>query len=516
MKLPPLLPRAALFAAALALTSIAGGCFAYRTSETARTQPAQAAPADFWPARDPAPLAALSEATPAEIPEFELPPDRDPAAVSAEARAALDRPEFIVTCNRIAGRDPGRGLLRVFIAPPAPPPTDDNTATFDLDELSRALTGGFEFNASFLCNTDVQAPRWAEAMERAEAFTQSRRESALANKALLPTGVADRVGLEEGIRIEIPPPPPAGSPPRRGLVLHYCSLFPNEYERAVVDRLTADGWAVVCFDTKSSVLMPRDPAAAAEIPQLQRQYDEQLKTNTDNYMDQTPEGKARWQAGSTRVMELSARLSDLRRGWFTLCDESDVDRAAAQAATAIDDTLADNAYAAEALLEYLAEARPDLPQRPLAIVGMSAGALAAPAVAARLGDRVDAVVLVGGGADIFQISRTSRLKKTGVQFRCDERTPAPQRLMPALHEACLARTRLDPYHLAPLLSRTPVLNILAAEDTVVPIASGQLLDRRLNNPDRMSFNMGHYELFYFLPKQAGAISRWLDRNTPRK
>jgi pimeloyl-ACP methyl ester carboxylesterase len=152
------------------------------------------------------------------------------------------------------------------------------------------------------------------------------------------------------------------------------------------------------------------------------------------------------------VEELSAlqvRASDIRRGWFTVREASDAQEAGKRAAAAVDDLVADNAYAAEAVLSYLADQRKDAPRGPLAIVGMSAGALAAPGVAARLGERVSAVVMVGGGADLFQISRTSDLKKTGIQFRQDEKTPMPEALargargVPCQYEAGPVRARAD-------------------------------------------------------------------------
>ena len=61
-----------------------------------------------------------------------------------------------------------------------------------------------------------------------------------------------------------------------------------------------------------------------------------------------------------------------------------------------DERLAELAYAVEAALEHLAARRPDLRPQQVVLVGFSLGAIAGPTVAARLTDRLRAVVLVGG------------------------------------------------------------------------------------------------------------------------
>src|SRR5690606_31816080 len=71
-------------------------------------------------------------------------------------------------------------------------------------------------------------------------------------------------------------------------------------------------------------------------------------------------------------------------------------------------------YAAHAALRWLEEERPELRGTPLVLVGCSAGAVATPALALRLGDRVSAAVLVGGGANLPRLVLTSPLLRDRV------------------------------------------------------------------------------------------------------
>src|SRR5262249_17140887 len=88
--------------------------------------------------------------------------------------------------------------------------------------------------------------------------------------------------------------------------------------------------------------------------------------------------------------------------------DSDLGDAGLKPAGIIDNRVAEIAYAVEGVIDFLEDQNPDrLVGKPIAIMGYSAGALAGPAVAARLHDRVAAVVLVGGGANLLDISQRS-------------------------------------------------------------------------------------------------------------
>lgn len=505
---------ASLAAAALS------GCYTSHETRARRDQPPAALPADAWPALDAAAVDPLRNATPEVIPAYALAPGADEGSLSPEDRERLGTPGYTVRHNRIAGRDPGFGLLRIY-QEPARAMLDDPEQARIQRAFDQLLTGGFEFNASFVTAADVRAKaRIAGAADQIISGIGGGTGAATTGP-LRPSSLADEIALESGVLIELPPPASDGRP-YRGTVLHFCTLIPNQYERALVTRLRADGWFVVCFNTKTRSTLPKDQAAESLLPGLMARIAELDQRRTEYFSAlftpgsdlPGPERTEQHKRDSAEFEALYSRIMKIRRGWFTLRSAEDVERVAAEVAAHVDTTLAENAYAAEAVLEYLAAERPDAPQNPLVVVGMSAGSLAAPAVATRLGERVGALVLVAGGADLVAISRATSLSGAAIQIRHDEQTPASPELLDALNAAYLRKTRLDPYVLAPGLARTPVLLVLAVGDTMVPISAGETLYERLGRPDRTTFRLGfaepHHELFYFLPRHAREIVRWIN------
>lgn len=198
-------------------------------------------------------------------------------------------------------------------------------------------------------------------------------------------------------------------------------------------------------------------------------------------------------------------------------DQTEADLARA-IASRLDEVFAENAYAAEAALEYLAANRPDIPQHPLVVVGFRAGAIATPTVVARLNQRplpdpkVDAAVLIGGGANALDIVLRSEFVTRSVPVLRDGKEMPRERLL-LLRDQYLAASRLDPYHTAPLLRGRPILQAHATSDTWVPKSSGELLYELLGRPDQLVMSGGHELLFYFLPEKAEFIADWVDGAT---
>lgn len=187
---------------------------------------------------------------------------------------------------------------------------------------------------------------------------------------------------------------------------------------------------------------------------------------------------------------------------------ADWDKLIANLATDINNQMADHAYSIEAALSFLAENRPDIPQETIVGLGFSAGALAMPTVAARLGDKIDAVVLIGGGANILGISQNSTLTNGGLEIQLDpsETSITWKQTM----QTYLKFAGLDPYNTAPLLVHTPVLVYHAAFDRIVPAKYGRYLIGRLGLPRRYTVLGGHAILFWRLPSQAKTIADWID------
>ena len=186
---------------------------------------------------------------------------------------------------------------------------------------------------------------------------------------------------------------------------------------------------------------------------------------------------------------------------------ADWDKLVAILAADINNQMADHAYSVEAALSFLAKNRPDVPQETIVGLGFSAGALAMPTVAARLGDRIDAVVLIGGGANILGISQNSALTNGGLEIQLDpgETTITWEQTM----QTYLKLAGLDPYNTAPLLTDTPVLVYHAAFDRIVPAKYGRMLIGRLGRPERYTILGGHAILFWRLPSQAKTIADWI-------
>lgn len=247
---------------------------------------------------------------------------------------------------------------------------------------------------------------------------------------------------------------PDTSPPR-GLVLHLSSLAGLDYERPVIDILTKAGWLVLQID-----------------------------------------------ASTARRRESPVRIADA----------ADIDAAAKRLARSIDNRVAEVAYAAQAGMEYLCQQRPELDSLPVVITGYSAGALVGPAAGVLLHDRISALVLAGGGANLLSISHRSSLTNGGIRIEWAQGLESPD-AWSRLEAAYLAESRLDPYSMAPSLQDRPVLLLHGMFDDIVPADTGDLLYERLGRPERLVYTLGHRGLFWRLPSQAGMIERWLEQTT---
>lgn len=192
--------------------------------------------------------------------------------------------------------------------------------------------------------------------------------------------------------------------------------------------------------------------------------------------------------------------------------EGGIERAGEAVARAMDDCLAEEAYAVEALLEYLEATRPELPRRPLVLIGASGGALAAPAIAARLAGRVDAAVLIAGGANLFEITQFSSRTGGGLEIGWPPGGPTGE-MIAAISERYLARSRLDAAHSACFLANVPAVVFDGRFDRIVPARCGDLLYERLARPERIRFFGGHAIVFWRLPGYAEWIRDWVRRAT---
>lgn len=246
--------------------------------------------------------------------------------------------------------------------------------------------------------------------------------------------------------------------PTRGLIVHMTSYGGYEYEKPVIQEMRDRGWAVLWVD--SSMVKPE-----------------------------------------------TVRFD---------VDPDDMEPAAKRIAATIDDRVAEAAYAVEAGLDYVKREHPEIPQSPLIAMGYSAGALATPTVVALMPSRFDAAVLVGAGANLFDIAQNSALTDGGIKLKWKRSPSRAERRR--LTEMYLEDSRLDPYWCAEYLQDKPVLMLHALLDEIVPADDGELLYSRLGRPERVKFLLGHELLFFHLPSQATMMADWVDQavlNSPR-
>jgi fermentation-respiration switch protein FrsA (DUF1100 family) len=227
-----------------------------------------------------------------------------------------------------------------------------------------------------------------------------------------------------------------------------------------------------------------------------------------------------------------------RRGWHVVVStfpwgmqadlnlmliEGAVDSMARIAARSVDRRMAMGAYGAEAAVDYMQSCTPGLAEKPIVVWGASAGSFVAPAVAARLGERVKAMILVGSGANLMEVSQKSTFFDGGVRLqylptekmRTKEEEETRRTALKAEFIAEYAKaTRLDSLAVGPRLRTVPTLMLHGVADEIVPANEGDELWQLLGKPERWEYSLGHQALFWRLSSQRIALADWLDATLP--
>ena len=195
-----------------------------------------------------------------------------------------------------------------------------------------------------------------------------------------------------------------------------------------------------------------------------------------------------------------------------LVDLDRIDSHAKRLGEEVNDHLADKAYAVEALLGYFERAYPSSSRGKRILAGGSAGGIAVPTVAARLG-KADAIILIGTGGNASRIVCESSLAPMTLYAG----GTSPRRLLDAgrrrefcsmMHE----NVPLDGLRLAPGLKGLPLLMLRAELDEMVPAATNDELFEALERPERWSMPVNHIMLFAALHLQSGLILNWAERS----
>lgn len=477
------------------LTGLAG-CFNYRVGADPRPASAPLAP-DAWPERDLQRLKPLADLTPDHVYDLIGPAGDDPP-----------NPDYTILGTQL---DAG-GLLRVY-------ESHDNGERSDFAEFFENLFYGFERNATYISShwfdrfgQDTIDFELSEIDEVVDAVSTTQSDVSLRRPT---AGEILLVGANISLGV---PTEPAGD---RGILVHLPALVGNEYEQGMVDRLERDGWTVLHVESDTTV---RGPGFAEryEARQARRRRQAEIVQQSE-IAGEFGSRSTRRHAGAKARREYEAVVTDAMRQaaeeipmpdmGFEIRDGVDLDALGAVIAEYVDEHIADHAYATEAAIRYLDDTLPELADKPIVIIGFSAGSLAAPTVAARVrelfGDRLRAVVLVGSGAPIFDVAHLSSLTDGGLTLTPEGGPEPTDEQVAELRAAYLRHARLDPWTTSAAIRDLPVLHVYANDDTIVPSVAARTLNERLGDPDRLVYSGGHLGLFYFLPKQRERISRWI-------
>lgn len=477
-------------------TAASTGCWSGHAGDPQRASATRVPlPAEVWPPREIDVLEDLLANTPETISTFRLLPGTEESTLSEADRTELLRPAAKILDKGIFGY----GLVRMYEV------GDPITA-----QAETAIQG-------FTPNVRVLTSRgWndADAVRNREAGAWGREKfNEFGSKlGLQLTGEADSTGLWAGVPVRIPPAVPGVTPV--GVVMHYHSIAANPHEVSVLAEFARRGWVVIDFTTFAVVRAQHRTGTDEEIlanMQAAQEMELRLFREVSPLPYKTYRQRQLDHPATERLRQLRREEIRLRGMTFQAGPGTDPTEVGRQMAREVDQQLAGNAYVGEAVIEYLYDRRPELKDLPLVVVGFSGGALAAPAVVARLGDRVDGLILIGGGADLLKLTQGSSLTDGGLTIRAGKDRVSPETVA-AIHESYIKHVNLDPWTIAPTLGNLPVLNVYSCWDRIVPTSAAELLSERLGNPDRMVLRVGgHLMLFYLSPGKAKFFADWMER-----
>ena len=454
----------------------------------------------IWPHAHDADLDALHAQTPDSLHDFLPAPGVEARSLDAEIREAL-QPLYLVHHTE---RTP-TGLLRTFERLQRP------------DAEWHMYASGWEPNAAFIPDTWWQTFGWS--LRAQAAATHEIRQTWVVDRDDIVLGMtAQDVALEAGIMLRLPDPAQPADTEPIGIIVQLNALAANEFETRALTQLIEQGWAVVQIDTRAQIEPPNRREinqAYARVHALRlelnvRKREEYLASLGEPEDAQIDDAVAR-QLNEQTERELFAKL-DVPESAFYVHKGNDLAAHGARIAHQTDVTISQNADAAAAAIQHLEAHRPDLAGKPIIVAGFSAGSLVAPAVAARLGARVRALLLVGAGADLYTIARTSNLSSAGLELSHPSVSGPDEQAEREIGEAYRDHTNLDPYSLAPQLEGLPTLVVLGSFDKVVPSSQGRLLLDRLVGEESIMLPLTHNAIFGVLPGLADRIGQWVEQN----
>lgn len=187
-----------------------------------------------------------------------------------------------------------------------------------------------------------------------------------------------------------------------------------------------------------------------------------------------------------------------------------------QIADDLDNRAAEAAFAVQSAAEHVLGLNDSLTKKPRVIIGMSGTAIALPTIVAYEPEAYDAAVLIGGGANSFEIANESSYRDwidsiqiyASTHNSVDELSPSDF----AYDDEYVELSKLDGVHTASALVDIPTLMIHGSGDTAVPSHTGDLLWELLGEPERWTMPVGHELLFAAIPLRMVGILDWLEAN----
>jgi Serine hydrolase (FSH1) len=473
------------------------GCFSYRSATDGLVADVPLA-SDAWPEFDTQPVAALVD-TPSVIEHSIVDPERLPPIWKKEGERGVELMKRFHTDDLLISQLDDHGLLRVWndrrdgSLNPVPSPTDDKPSSFDR-------------NASYLTGPESLRQREFDLIELEFGEKKDIRGLRARLYGLESSGVVEEWQLYEGMKMALPEDVDTDS---AGLIVHITSLIENKYEQALTNRLRSYGYAAGYVDSDIFLDGPNVRERKFQSSKRTKRISElvSVKESSEGLEDTFA------MLPFSQIKEkLDNEFPPIDSG-FEIDPDTDLESLASLIAREVDEKIAVHAYAVESLVRACDQLHPQLVDKPIIVIGYSAGSLSAPAVIARLAqlypDRPLRLVLIGSGGDLLSVAEGSMWGSSILRLhRKDDPEPSAKQLE-ELKAAYLQRTKLDPLVIVPSIRSVPTLHVYATNDKAVPTASAMQLNEAHAQMDELKHAGNHGTLFFFLQGQAGKIRSWL-------
>ncbi len=488
--------------AALLTLFLLGGCFRYQPM-SGSPHPAEPLGEGAWVTMDTQPLRPLLE-MPAAIDRYVFDVDRLPT-IWKKTDEDIEAMRRIHTHELVLSRLDEHGLIRIWRR-------QQGKAINTLPTATDKKPGSFDRNGRYLT---AALASWYEREREIEAEYGGGRGMRFPSRSiygLLESDFAANWKLDEGLQLAVPE---VVEDDPAGLIIHITGMFETKYEQSMTNRLRAHGYAAAYLESDPFLRSPREEEREIRFALREKRSYELMDEALGESGASLTDFEKNVALSSSAIREIFKRVNEEIppiRG-FAITPETDIEAHGRAIAALSDELIATHAYAGEAMVRASEQLHPVLMDKPIIVIGYSAGALSAPAVTARLAavypGRPIRMILVGGGGDLISIAAQSSLGDMFMNFAPVDGPEPTDEQIAALSRAYLAHSRLDPLVLAKSLRAIPTLHLYAAKDRAVPTAAAERFNAAHGHVDRLVHPWNHGTLFYFLQGEAGKVRSWL-------